>query len=363
MKIGFIKHRYVSEGGGSERYTNALIGELLRLGHEIHVFAHTGAPAKSVVLHHVPVIGGPSFVRQWSFARSCKRAVQSTACDLTFSAERTIFQDIARAGGGCHREYLRQCRRYFSPARRLAMRFNPLHPMLLHLERQTFCERNTKWIIANSHRGKEEIVRHYGFPAERIEVIHNGTDCERFRPKNRGETDKIVLLFVGSGFERKGLGFAIEALAKLPQNVELRIAGKGNAKPYLRTASDLDVESRVHFLGVQQRIEDVYAQGDVLVHPAIYEPFSNACLEAMACGLPVVTSRMNGASEVIEQSRNGAVVEEPSDIAALAGAIQLFCNRKQLREASAQARRTAEAMPMTLNVERTLAVIQRVLGG
>jgi UDP-glucose:(heptosyl)LPS alpha-1,3-glucosyltransferase len=315
-----------------------------------------------VTIHHVPIRAGPSFVRQWAFAKSCKGVTQRAGCDLIFSAERTIRQDIVRAGGGCHREYLNQCRKYLPPGRRLALRLNLLHPTLLHLERQTFSQQNTKVIIANSHRGKAEIVRHYGFPSDSIEVIHNGTDCQRFQPRAREASDKLVLLFVGSGFARKGLGFAIQALSNLPPHVELKVAGKGNTAEYLRMARRLGVAARVHFLGVQQRIEDVYAQGNILVHPAIYEPFSNACLEAMACGLPVVTSRMNGASEVIAQGQNGAVVDDPGDATALSGAIELFCNRKQLREAGAHARQTAEALPMSLNVDRTLAVIRRLLG-
>jgi UDP-glucose:(heptosyl)LPS alpha-1,3-glucosyltransferase len=233
--------------------------------------------------------------------------------------------------------------------------------MLLHLERQTFSPENTRIIIANSHRGKQEIIRHYRFPAARIEVIHNGTDPDRFRPRGPKSGRKLLLLFVGSGFERKGLGFAIHALSKLPADVELKVAGKGNAAPYLRLAHKLGVEARVHFLGVQSRIEDVYAQGDILVHPAIYEPFSNACLEAMACGLPVVTSRMNGASEIISPGRDGVVVEDPSDAGALAAAINLFCDRKILGEACAHACETAARFSMRQNVERTLLLIQRLV--
>ena len=362
MKIGIIKHRYVAAGGGSERYTNGLIDALLLLGHEVHVFAHrTDGRPGAAILHHVPVMRGASFLRQWSFARSCRSAVKTAGCDLIFSAERTISQDIVRAGGGCHREYLAQCRRYLPPGRRIGLRFNLLHPVLLRLERQTFSPRNTRIVIANSHRGKEEIIRHYGFPADRIEVIHNGADLTRFRPRRRPPDGKVVLLFVGSGFERKGLAYAMRALAKLPPTVELNVAGKGNAAPYLRLARKLGVEARLHFLGMQTQIEDVYAQGDVLVHPAIYEPFSNACLEAMASGLPVVTTRMNGASEIISSGRDGVVVEDPGDAGALAAAINLFCDKKVLSEAGAHACQTAARFSMRQNVQQTLMVIQRLV--
>ena len=108
------------------------------------------------------------------------------------------------------------------------------------------------------------------------------------------------------------------------------------------------------------RREDVYAGADILVHPAIYEPFSNACLEAMACGLPVVSSRVNGAAEIIRPGLNGSVVEDPADSAALAAAITPFLDPAARARAGAAARQTAEALPMSLNVEKTLAVIEEL---
>src|ERR1041384_5531186 len=87
------------------------------------------------------------------------------------------------------------------------MWLNPQHFTMLWIEKKTYAPHNTRSRIANSHRGKEEIVRHYQFPAERIQVIHNGVDCDRFRPATKKPArQEIVLLFVGSGFERKGLG-------------------------------------------------------------------------------------------------------------------------------------------------------------
>ena len=275
-----------------------------------------------------------------------------------FSLERTICQDICRAGGGCHREWLIQRRRYRAGVGRNLFWLNPLHLALLWIEKKSYSPQNTRAIIANSHRGKEEIIRHYQFPEERIHVIHNGTDCDRFKPTakeiNRNET---VLVFAGSGFERKGLEFAIHALARLPEAVRLEVAGKGNASPYQRIAKNLSVVHRVRFLGSVARMEQVYARSDILVHPAIYEPFSNTCLEAMACGLPVVTSRINGASEIIRPGENGNAVEDPSDIPALTAAIEHFLDPAVRARAQIAARQTAEALPMSLNVEKTLAVM------
>jgi UDP-glucose:(heptosyl)LPS alpha-1,3-glucosyltransferase len=236
---------------------------------------------------------------------------------------------------------------------------NPLNATLLSLEKETFSPRHTGLIIANSRRGKEEIVRHYGFPEERIHVVYNGVDVERFKPRpgeRRGE--HFILLFVGSGFERKGLRFCVQALAQLPAPFKLRVVGKGNPVPYQRLAQRLGVAERLEFLGANLDTASVYPQADLLVHPAIYEPFANVCLEAMACGLPVVTSRISGTAEVIEHGRNGAVVERPEKIAELARAIQLFQDPRTRAAASQQARVTAEAHSFPEHVTRTLEILE-----
>jgi UDP-glucose:(heptosyl)LPS alpha-1,3-glucosyltransferase len=361
MKVGLIKQRYTSQGGGSERYTNGLVAQLLARGHEVRVLAarwDLSATGSGVLIRRVPMMPGPSFLRTLSFALNCRRVVQDTDCDLVLSVERTIRQDICRAGGGCHREWLIQRRRYRAGVGRNLFWLNPLHLVLLWIERRSYLPDNTRVIIANSQRGKEEIIRHYQFPAERIHVVYNGTDCERFKPAAaQPDRNETVLLFAGSGFERKGLEFVIRALARLPATVRLEVAGKGNASPYQRVARNLGVATRLHFLGNTSRMEEIYGRSDILVHPAIYEPFSNTCLEAMACGLPVVTSRINGASEIVRPGENGNVVEDPADATALAGAIEFFLDPVIRAKAGVMARQTAQSLPMSLNVEKSLAVM------
>ena len=362
VRIGIIKSNFVPSGGGSERYTSGLVEGLRARGHEVHILAarwDATAESTGVVMHRVPTMRAPAFARIMSFAVNCRRVMAAAGCDLVLSIERTLWQDAFRAGGGCHREYLIQRRRYRGGVPRPLTGLNPLHLTMLWIEKRSYSPANTRAIIANSRRGKEEIVRHYGFPSEQIHVVYNGTDCDRFRPAPaKAPRPETVLLVVGSGFERKGVEFAVRALARLPASVRLEVAGKGNPAPYQKLAAQLGVTERVRFLGGGKRIEDVYANADILVHPAIYEPFSNACLEAMACGLPVVSSRINGASEIIQPGRNGAAVEDPANAAALAAAIEPLLNPAVRLGASAAARRTAEALPMSLNVGRTISVLE-----
>lgn len=347
LKIALIRQRYVASGG-AERYLQGVTEELTARGHDVHLFANSWAETPGVRLHRVPVVRGMSFTKALTFALGARKAVRRAGCDLVFSLERTFEQDLYRAGDGVHREWLAQ--RGASGT----MHFNPLHLTILFLERRVFSPRRTGWIIANSRRGKEEIVRHYRFPEERIEVIYNGVDLNRFHPPPQKEHhDDIHLLFVGSGFERKGLKYCVEALARLPQRYKLKVIGKGDLRFFAHMAAHAGVRERFAFGGHDIDMPAEYAHADVLVHPAIYEPFANVCLEALACGVPVVTSRINGASEIIRHSENGAIVERPQDIDALVAAIRLFENR----DVSAAARQTAEQYPFAGNVSRTLDLL------
>ncbi len=358
MKIGVIRQRYTAIGG-AERYLDGLIRELIERGHEVHVFANSWqSGTEGFTFHRVPMVRGSSFLKALSFATSSRRVVARIHCDRVFSMERTLNQDVYRAGDGCHREWLRQRARFNSPLRQLSIAINPFHATMLSLERRMFTAKATGRVIANSHRGKREIIHHYGYPGDRIHVIHNGVDCERFRPPvEPTASPRVRLLFVGTGFERKGLPFAIQALALLPPHVKLKVVGKGDVARHQRMAASAGVADRIEFLGKGQDMPMIYQNADVLVHPAVYEPFANVCMEAMASGLPVVTSRINGVSEVIEQGKNGAIVEKPEDIEALAAAIRPLLDEKTRRTAGAFGRKTAEAYAFGPHITETLRVI------
>jgi UDP-glucose:(heptosyl)LPS alpha-1,3-glucosyltransferase len=358
MKIGVIRQRYTPIGG-AERYLDGVIRELVARGHDVHVFANSWpSDSEGFTFHRVPMVRVTSFLKLLSFAVFATTVVRRARCDLVFSLERTLDQDVYRAGDGCHREWLRQRARFVSPLKKLNIQLNPLHQTLMAIERETFSPRSTGRIIANSHRGKREIVELYGYPAERIHVIHNGVDLGRFTPgKERMPGERVTLLFVGTGWERKGLGFAIRALAALPDHVHLRVAGKGDGREYQSLAEAVGVGRRVEFVGTNEDIVGVYQKADSLVHPAIYEPFANVCLEALACGLPVITSAANGAAEIIDPGKNGAVVERPEQIEALAAAIGPFLDHRVRAEASRAARATAEAHALEAHITETLRVL------
>jgi UDP-glucose:(heptosyl)LPS alpha-1,3-glucosyltransferase len=233
-------------------------------------------------------------------------------------------------------------------------------------------------VIANSERGKEEIARHFGVSREKISVIYNGVDTAEYPLDGRAEAkrslrerfgirdEETVFLCVGSGFGRKGVGTLVEATARLARRgVPLRsiVVGKGNAGPYLRGASRAGAEGRIHFPGPTAGASDFFLGADAFVFPTLYEPFSNACLEAMAAGLPVVTTAVNGASEVVRDGESGYVIDEPLDADALADRMERLLSPDRRAAMGAAARRAAEALTPERNVSETLAVLSRAWAG
>ncbi len=265
---------------------------------------------------------------------------QHNAFDVIFSLERTLRQDAYRAGDGCHREWLARRRPYDSWPERLHLACSPFHRTLLALEKRLFQDPGLKLVIANSRQVRDEIRRHYQVAPEKIRVIYNGVDRERFSLDRLGnqppaaipelglEPGIPTILFVGSGFKRKGLHFLIAALARMQRRESrLLVVGHGRSAPYQRLARKLGVAQRVRFLGPQPAVERFYAGSQVLALPTIYDPCSNVVLEALACGRPVVTTAANGASEFIHPGTNGAILARPDDCQGLAAALDEYLER------------------------------------
>lgn len=381
MKVAIIRQRYVAHGG-AENIASRFVGHMIERGYTIHIFAGQwkGETKKSpgAIWRRVPVLPWGSFLRLVSFAFFCWLKIRRESFDVIYSFERTLCQDIYRAGDGCHREWLNQRKKRLSLLGRIILIFNPFHWATLFIEKHIYTGRRTKKIIANSKRGKEEIVRHYGTPPEKIEVIYNGVDLERFHPANRERyRNKIrthlgiyerefVILFVGSGFERKGLRFLIEAagmlrMRHLLSSFKVLVVGKGKTKGYLRMARQAGVEENFCFVGTLEKIDQIYAAGDLLVLPTLYDPFANVCLEGMASALPVITTQINGASELLTGQLAPLVLEEASDTKGLADRILWLADQDHRAELGRLCREVAERFSEKRQCDRMLLLYESTL--
>jgi UDP-glucose:(heptosyl)LPS alpha-1,3-glucosyltransferase len=324
MKILIVARSFTFHGG-VETATAGLVRSLVDHGYDVHLLSPGSQPAIAGVTRHrlalPPLPAAPRAVAQ---ALAVRRVARGGGWDVIQSHERTLGQDIYRAGEGCHRGYLAA----------LGVRGRGIyHHVMLALERRVFS--TTPRIVAIARVGKAEIERFYDVPAERVEVVYNGVDLERFHPRNRAALATAaraevavpvgtpLALFAGSGFERKGLATALEALALCRPLCRLLVVGHGSRGRHDSLARRLGVADRVVWLGPRRDIERWYAAADVVVLPTRYDPFGNVHLEALAAGVPVVTSTRAGGAEVIEEGRNGAVVD-PHDARALAEAMGQF---------------------------------------
>jgi UDP-glucose:(heptosyl)LPS alpha-1,3-glucosyltransferase len=228
-----------------------------------------------------------------------------------------------------------------------------------------------KYILANSRETAGEFQEWYGFPASRIKVVYNGLDRSRFHPglvKHREAVrrelglapDEPVTLFVGSGFQRKGLGELAEALGRIPGR--LLVIGRDDPRPVRRRAAKAGGLDKLIFLGGRTDVERFYGAADVFALPSWYEPFSNACLEAAASGLPVVTTRGSGAAEIIRPGENGCLVDFPVDVHELADRVNhaFSLDRDRVQQVNQP---LLAPFSWEKNLSETLAVYNQILGG
>jgi len=252
----------------------------------------------------------------------------------------------------------------------------PRQQAILYLERQTFHPSNYVMIISNSRLCKRHAITYFKVPEDSIEVIYNGVDHAQFHPGLRNEYNVLmrdelrirdkspVILFIARNFSRKGLTSLIKALPLLQHGkipVKVLVVGRGDSAPYRHSANQVGCGDRVLFVGETDNVAQYYGVGDLLVLPTLYDPFSNVCLEALASGIPVVTTQENGAAEIIRPGQTGSVISDPSNCEELAGAISPFLSLEKRASFQAEAAESVKRFTIEENTRRTMDVYQRVV--
>jgi UDP-glucose:(heptosyl)LPS alpha-1,3-glucosyltransferase len=350
LDIGLVRRGY-SVTGGAEAYLLRLASGLRSRGCKVTLYTTTDWPADRWAfgeLVRLNAAGPLEFARAFQQTRKPRQVV--------LSLDRVPGCDVFRAGDGVHAAWL-QRRSQFESAWKSRLRiFNLKHPALLALERQVFA--SARLVIANSKMVAEEIAHWHSFPASRIRVVPNGIG-EAIPRISRAEARRrlkipdnaFCALFVGTGWERKGLRFAIEAVEMIGRDALLLVAGRGNTKQFR--------SPQAKFLGVVQDLPALYTAADVFTLPTIYDPFSNACLEAVAAGLPVVTTSANGFSEIVTPGVHGHIVD-PGDVRGLAAALE-FWKGTDPSKTAANCMLLAKEYSIDRNVEATLQVLHEVI--
>ncbi|MFA6545577.1 MAG: glycosyltransferase family 4 protein [Limisphaerales bacterium] len=353
MKIALIRRQF-SATGGAELYLQRLLQALLQGGHEPHLFAESWEGRPDGIQMHPVSVGGDRAQRAPRFADAVAAELKKLSFDVIFSLERTHRQDVYRAGDGVHRVWLQRRQQFAQWWRRPFVCAGSFHRNMMKLEARTFDPANTRHVIVNSEMVRREVLENFQFPADRIHLVRNGIDLERHRHGQRTATrerfgikpDDTLLLFVGSGWERKGLRFVLRAFNRLKApRVKLLVVGKGRP-PFA-------VPDGTIFAGPMSDVENAYAAADIFVFLPIYEPSSNVVAEALASDLPVITSSLNGASEIITPRKNGTIITDPRDTDAVAEAVRFWILQRGLAEMPPK-----HELSLERNVEETLAVLE-----
>ena len=377
MKVALIRKEYNHLRGGAERYAVNLSRGLAAAGHDVHVFAGDWETQDrpGITLHRVPFVRRPSPLKNLSFQRNSRRLVAGEHFDIVQGLSQVFPTDVYRMAEPLHIHWLRLTAR--NKLKRCLKYISPRHMAILALERRIFTPGKYRRIIAISQLCRQQLMHYYGVPEDKIRLIYNGVDFTQFNTDNHGslrisartrfsipESD-TVLLFAGNDFKRKGLQFALQyglALQAKDRSVRLLVAGKGNPAPFLRLARQRGFENNLLFLGSLPDMREAYHCADLLVHPALYEPFGNVCLEAMACGLPVVTTRLTGAADIMDDGVNGIITGAPWDIDVVAARIaEVLAGKDGLRGMGESAAAKASEFTLERNVEATLAVYREIL--
>jgi UDP-glucose:(heptosyl)LPS alpha-1,3-glucosyltransferase len=377
LKIALV-HKRLDLNGGTERDLYQTAEGLRDLGHQVHLFCseYGVAAPRGTIGHTVPVVRMGRTLRLWSFALVAPRIIKNHRCDLVVSFGRLLSQDILRSGGGTHRGFLLRMGQQGGVWRRLWQRLSLYHQSLLRIERKQFSDGHFKKVIAVSDEVKCDIESNYQVKLDKIEVIYNGVDQQRFHPSRRarvGDTLRArwkvphqapLVLFVGSGFARKGLDRLIAIWHRpLLSQTYLMVAGDDGRMGHYQNWANSVAGDRILFVGRQDDIENYYAMADLVALPALQEAFGNVVLESLSSGVPVVVSREVGAGALLTGCLRQGVVEDAGDATQLEARLSSMLEQCVKPEFRIAARQLGEQYSWNSHLHRLEAVLNEVCQG
>jgi UDP-glucose:(heptosyl)LPS alpha-1,3-glucosyltransferase len=343
MRLGVLLDRWSPGGGGMEAQTEALLRRALAAGDTAAMALLEGAAPPGIDTVRVDAPRGRP-ARDRALATEGPKRLREAGCDVVLAIRHAVECDVYLPRGGLVGDALAAndaARGGAGRWTRLARTLSGKHRFFAEAEALLLAKPEGPRVIALSRALQSRMRDVYPASARRVVVIPNGVDPERFDPEPLGETrrrlreglglgDAYVGLLIAHNPRLKGLETAIRAAARpevgnLDPSFRLLVVGKPPDRALLRLAQRLGVRDRLVLHGPVPDSRPLYAAADVLVHPTWYDPCSTACLEALSMGVPVITTPVNGAAELMGQ-RGGIVVEEPGNPEALAVALRVLAD-------------------------------------
>jgi len=386
MKIALNVEYVGARRGGAEKYAGVLARWLAAAGQEVHLFAREvddGELPASIKVHPVRPWSLPGFggFHSYQFARASEQALREHPLDLIIGFVKVWHQHVCLAVGGAHPATLDyNSRRFRSPSARflwwLGKVFALKQWVYRYIAHKQFHTTHQPHIIAPSRMVAEHFQRYHGVASERISVVYNANEDRvpsadsaaaraAFRLAHGLCADDVAVLFVARNYALKGLEPLLESFARATQkrpNARLMVCGGGGRQDrnFRRRAVRLGIDDRGRFFGFVADIRACFSGCDVFAFPTFYDPCSLVVPEALAAGLPVLTTRQNGASELLTDSVDGFIVDSPWDLDAMSDRLGRLIDDGALREAmSIRARAAARTLTMAASRRQLLDAFLR----
>jgi len=375
MRIGLVIEEFDPRRGGVEQWTSQAVEHLAVRGHEVHVVARrfsTATLAMPIIAHP---LGQPR--GRIAFAEAAGQLLRSLALDVVHDTGCGWHCDVFQPHGGSRVAAAARNVLLLPPwmrwIKRSVNRLLPRYRQFDALSARQYAG-DGRLVLALSRRVAADLAGLHGVPGEQLRLIYNGVDTERFSPDHRAAyrdrvrrrlgiaESSVLLLLVAHNFRLKGVPMLLRAMARWPhrQAAELVIVGGKHLGRFARAARRLGIEDRVHFVGAVDDTVPYYAAADVYVHPTFYDPCSLVVLEALASGLPVVTTRQNGASELLTDGREGFLLDDPADVGEFLGCIEPLLEAGQRERMGQAARKLALGHTFARNIDELVAVYEEV---
>jgi UDP-glucose:(heptosyl)LPS alpha-1,3-glucosyltransferase len=378
MDIAFCYESVLPSRGGCETYIAGLARRLARDGHRVHLYAcrwDAAALPSGVMYHRIRLPRCPRFLRPWFFSWACRRALAESGNPVAVGFDKIFGVDVLYPQGGLYaatseHNLLKYPGRLARALVQAVKVIDPAHHSFTLLERRQYTGPARPLVVAISEMVLGHIRKRFNPGADELRLVRLATDPTRFdetdRPLRRIEwrthwgisPEQTVALFAGMNYRLKGLEPLLHAVRQLPEEMPLQllVAGNKHTSMYERMARQLGVADRVRFVGYCADMRNCYFAADFFVHPTFYDPCSHVVLEAMACGLPVITSRFNGASELMHPPREGFVIDDPHDVPHLTWCLTQMLDPARRLACARAARRTGSQWTFEHHYRQMLAV-------
>ncbi|MCA1960275.1 MAG: glycosyltransferase family 4 protein [Desulfomonile sp.] len=383
MKIALAIENFSMFGGGAEAYAVQLANTLVADGWEVHLYGYNwdGVPAEAH-FHRLPQPPRwiPPSVKILHFAFSHRRMVQREDFDVIVGFGNTIVMNVYQSHGGVHyQSTVRKLRAVRNPITRfmkgIVAFLMPKYYARAWIESAAFRMRPRPIIVAIAEMVRRDIARHFGLRPDEIRLVYNGIDpararvsavenCARFTMRRSlGFKDEVVFLFMAYDFRKKGVRYLVEAAGALrdkvgPEAFRVLVVGGSPSHSLRSRVSRRELDRVVTFHGPTREPHMVYAASDVFVLPTFYDACSLVVFEAMAAGLPVITTVFNGAAGIVTEGVDGKILKDPSDTEEMAAAMEFFLDAERRNAAAGAAERTAKRYTLEENHRQMLAIFR-----